>query len=101
MPKNIQCRFESPEAEAPPSPAPQEGLGMLEFHLEVTAARVDPGFCAGVIGPGERIRGDAGGGVASASLGRPPEQSIRHNLENQPSLQKQRGDIGNKDGSGM
>lgn len=36
--------------------------------------------------------------VTSDSLGQALKQSILHNLENQPSLQKQRGNIGNKDG---
>lgn len=36
--------------------------------------------------------------VTSDSLGQTLKQSILHNLENQPSLQKQRGNIGNKDG---
>lgn len=36
--------------------------------------------------------------VTSDSLGQALKQSIPHNLENQPSLQKQRGNIGNKDG---
>lgn len=52
-----------------------------------------------------RLLGWAGYGslrcVTSASLGQPPKPSIRHNLENQPSLQKLRGDIGNKDGYGI
>lgn len=79
---------------------------------ELLAERADgvPGQEAMAAGPGARpewprLLGPAGyhslRRVTSAALGQPPEQSIFHNLENQPSLQKQRGDIGNKDGYGI
>lgn len=39
--------------------------------------------------------------ATSAALGQPAKPSILRNLENQPTLQKQRGDIGSKDGYGI